>query len=54
MNLSMKIAWDESKEGNKDLGDIGFILTVLRDNTTDDYVYKVLDNLIKGGNGAIG
>ncbi|WP_391123494.1 hypothetical protein [Psychrobacillus sp. L3] len=46
MNLSMERALEESTDTNKDLGDLGFILTVLRDNTSDDYVHQVLDNLI--------
>ena len=43
----MELALDKSKSLKTNLDDIGFILTVLRDNTTDDYVHLVLDNLIK-------
>lgn len=48
MNLSMKIALDESENKKFILGDLGFILVVLRDNTLDDFVREVLDNIILG------
>ncbi|MER2005955.1 MAG: hypothetical protein ABS939_00765 [Psychrobacillus sp.] len=44
--ISMTIALEQSKETQHDLGEVGFIMTVLRDNTSDDFVYEVLNNLI--------
>lgn len=49
MNLSMKKVLDilNETEGDITLNQLGFILTVIRDNVTDDDVYNVLDRVIK-------
>lgn len=47
MTLSQKIALEASEKEKFYLGELGFILTVIRDNTSDDYAYQVLDNIIK-------
>jgi len=43
----MKIALDllNDKQGNIDLNDLGFILTVLRDNASDDQVFESLKKI---------
>jgi len=48
MTLSMKRALDLINEKKEDitLNDLGFILTVLRDNVSDDRVYEVLKGLV--------
>lgn len=48
MTYSMKIALDLLKEKNSeiDLNDLGFVLTVLRDNALDDEVHLFLEMML--------
>ena len=49
MSLSMQTALIllRDKQGSIDIGDLGFILTVLRDNAKDDGVYETLTKILK-------
>jgi Ca2+-binding EF-hand superfamily protein len=49
MTISMKQALNilNEKKGDINLNDLGFILTVIRDNASDDEVYKVLNSILK-------
>lgn len=47
MTLSMKVALDNSIDRKFFISnDLGFILKVIVDNTSDDYVYEVLKNVL--------
>lgn len=47
MNLSQKQVLDLIKNNDSfDLNDMGFLLTVLRDNCLDEDLYKYMDLLI--------
>lgn len=45
LTISMQLILEDSKEPHN-IGDLGFILTVLRDNTSDDNVYEILNNIL--------
>ena len=46
MTLSMKIVLEILNDKDVDVTHhLGFIITVIRDNTTDDHTFKVLDML---------
>lgn len=49
MTLSMKIALDliNEKKDSITYEDLGYILTVLRDNAVNDDVYKVLERFLE-------
>ncbi|MNI28620.1 hypothetical protein D3C76_434650 [compost metagenome] len=45
--LSTKLIEDILISSEKDIEDLGFILTVIRDNTVDDYTHYLLNLLLK-------
>jgi hypothetical protein len=49
MNLSIYRALEVLKEKELDLdeNDLGFVLTVMRDNSTDDIVHNLLKSFLK-------
>lgn len=48
MTLSMRRVLDtlNEKKENIDLNDLGFVLTVFRDNVSDDEVHEILDSFV--------
>lgn len=47
ISLEKAIALLNEKKEDISLNDLGFILTVLRDNATNDDVYEIIDAMIK-------
>lgn len=47
MTLSEKIVLDILESNTSEIEDLGFIITVIRDNTKDDNTYKFLSLLLK-------